>query len=203
MSVAPVSGTEGYAKEVDDLFARYESIPFEDVHKSVFHLIPKVPSRVLDIGAGTGRDAAGLAAMGHRVVAVEPTDAMRERAMKLHPSPQIEWVNDSLPGLTRLRARSEVFDIVFLSAVWMHLDVQQRKAAMPNVASLVRKGGTMILTLRHGPVPKGRRMFQVSADETIVLARLQEFDVILKLEGESVIQRRDGVTWTRLAFAKR
>jgi protein-L-isoaspartate O-methyltransferase len=32
---------------------------------------------VLDIGSGTGRDAAGLAAMGHSVVAVEPTAELR------------------------------------------------------------------------------------------------------------------------------
>ena len=83
-----VSGTEGYAEEADELFQRYESISFAEVHRSVLHLIPTAPCWVLDIGSGTGRDAAALAAMGHRVVAVEPTDEMRMRAAALHPSPQ-------------------------------------------------------------------------------------------------------------------
>jgi hypothetical protein len=44
---------------------------------------------------------------------------------------------------------------------------------MPRVAGLVRLGGVMMLSLRYGPVPPGRRMFDVSADETIRLARAE------------------------------
>jgi hypothetical protein len=53
-----------------------------------------------------------------------------------------------------------------LTAVWMHLDKQQRQHAMPRVTGLLRSGGVMILTLRHGPVPPGTRMFDVSADNS-------------------------------------
>jgi hypothetical protein len=31
----------------------------------------------------------------------------------------------------------------------------------------VRNGGIVIMSLRHGPIPTGRRMFEVSAEETI------------------------------------
>src|SRR4051794_37024654 len=134
------------------------------------HLIPKQPCRVLDIGAGTGRDAAGFAALGHQVVAVEPTEEMRRGAVALHPSPLIEWLDDSPPGFLRLRGGDEQFDVVMLTAVWMHLDEQQRRRAIPNLAMLVGSGGVMAMTLRHGPVPPGRRMFEVSAEETIGLA---------------------------------
>src|SRR5207302_10251745 len=105
-----------------ELLKRYESISFAEAHHTVIHLIPKEPCRVLDIGAGTGRDAAGFAAMGHRVIAVEPTEEMRCGAMALHPSPLIEWLDDSLPDLARLRARDERFDVVMLTAVGMQLD---------------------------------------------------------------------------------
>ena len=128
----------------------------------MLHLIPAVPGRVLDIGSGTGRDAAWFAGRGHSVVAVEPTDAMRLPAMALHPSPRIDWLNDSLPDLAALQARGETFDLVMLTAVWMHLDEAQRRQAMPNLAALLRPGGTIIMKIRHGPVPPGRRMFEVS-----------------------------------------
>ena len=42
---------------------------------------------------------------------------------------------------------------------------------MARVAPLVRPGGLMALSLRHGPVPAGRRMFEVSAQETCELAQ--------------------------------
>ena len=81
-----VSGTEGYADEAEELFNLYESFSAADAHRAVLHLIPTEPSRILDIGSGTGRDAAWFASQGHRVVAVEPTDALRIPAMALHPS---------------------------------------------------------------------------------------------------------------------
>jgi SAM-dependent methyltransferase len=199
-----VSGTEGYAEEAKELFKLYEAIPTADAHRAVLHLIPPAPSRILDIGSGTGRDAAWFASQGHRVVAVEPTDAMRIPAMALHPSPAIEWLNDSLPDLALLRARGETFDLVMLSAVWMHLDEAQRQRAMPNVAALVRAGGPVIMTLRHGPVPPGRRMFEVSAEETIELAKAQGLQVVLNMRTESSQEanRIAGVNWTSLAFVK-
>jgi SAM-dependent methyltransferase len=197
-----VSGTEGYADEAEELFRLYEAIPFADVHRAVLHLIPTAPGRIVDIGSGTGRDAAWFAAKGHRVVAVEPTEAMRIPAMALHPSPRIEWLNDSLPDLALLLARGEEFDLVMLSAVWMHLDEAQRRQAMPNLAALVRAGGVMIMNIRHGPVPMGRRMFEISPEETIELAQMQGLQAVLNVRTESSEQtnRLAGITWTNLAF---
>jgi SAM-dependent methyltransferase len=199
-----VSGTEGYADEAEDLFKRYESVPTADAHRAVLHLIPAAPGRVLDIGSGTGRDAAWFASMGHRVVAVEPTDAMRLPAMALHPSPQIEWLNDSLPELALVRTRGQRFDLVMLTAVWMHLDAQQRQRAMPNLAALVREGGTVIMKIRHGPVPAGRRMFEITPEETIELARMQSLNPVLNLRTQSSQKQNlaAGITWTNLAFVK-
>jgi SAM-dependent methyltransferase len=156
---------------------------------------------VLDIGAGTGRDAAALASMGHKVMAVEPLAAFRERAVALHPSARIEWVDDSLPDLTRIPGEP-AFDLVMLTAVWMHLDVDQRRRGMTRVSCLLRAGSTLLLSLRHGPFPDGRRMFHVSPDETIELARGEG----LVMGAAQTYQRdffgRPGVTWTTLAFAK-
>src|SRR5262245_34861452 len=133
-------GNEGYAEEADALTRQYESVRFVDVHGPVLHLFPTVHGYILDIGAGTGRDAAALAAMGHRVVAVEPTTAFRDKAALLHPSPRIEWIDDSLPRLAHVISRGERFDVVMLTAVWIHLDPQQRREAMPRLASLLRPG---------------------------------------------------------------
>jgi 2-polyprenyl-3-methyl-5-hydroxy-6-metoxy-1,4-benzoquinol methylase len=196
-----VSGTEGYAEEADDLFQRYESISLAEVHRSVLHLIPTEPCWVLDIGSGTGRDAAALAAMGHRVVAVEPTDEMRMRAAALHPSRQIEWLDDSLPDLTHALGLGKQFDVLMMTAVRMHLDQPQRRRAMPGVASLVRAGGVMMMSLRHGPVPPGRRMFAVSADETIGLAEAAGLQLLVNQSAPSALGA-GGVSWSRLGFRK-
>jgi SAM-dependent methyltransferase len=200
--LARVSGTEGYAEEAETLAVQYESITFAQTQGSILHLIPSQPCRLLDIGAGTGRDAAGFAALGHRVLAVEPTDELRSSAKMLHPDPNIEWLSDGLPHLTRVKARSELFDVVMLTAVWMHLDEAQRRQAMPAVASLVAPGGVMVMSLRYGPVPPGRRMFAVPAEETICLAQKEGLALVLHRSHLDGVQKRPGVSWTRLAFGR-
>ena len=204
MTSAPVSGTEGYAEAAEELFRRYQGIPAADAHRTILHLIPAQPCRVLDIGSGTGRDAAWFASSGHRVVAIEPTDALRLPAMALHRSPQIEWLDDSLPDLALLRSRGEQFDLVMLTAVWMHLDEAQRRQAMPNLAGLMRPGGTVIMKIRHGPVPPGRRMFEISPEQTIELAGLHGLHPVLNLRVDSAQEanRLAGVSWTNLALVK-
>ncbi len=157
---------------------------------------------MLDIGAGTGRDAAAFAAMGHRVLAVEPTTELRTRAKALHPEESMEWLDDSLPDLRRALARHETFDVIMLSAVWMHLDEHERRSAMLKLAALLNERGVMIMSIRHGPIPPGRRMFEVTADETIRLARADELDPVFQAETLSDRMGRQGVTWTRLAFAR-
>jgi hypothetical protein len=91
-----------------------------------------------------------------------------------------------------------------MTAVWMHLDALQQRRGMPAVASLVREGGVLILSLRHGPVPAGRRMFEVSAVETSGLARAQGLHPVLHERAPSIQagNRLAGVTWTRLALRR-
>lgn len=73
---------------------------------------------------------------------------------------------------------------------------------MPTVAALVRPGGVLILSLRYGPVPPGRRMFEVSAEETIALAAAQGLEVLMNEATPSLRARTVPVTWKRLAFRK-
>ncbi|WP_368413484.1 class I SAM-dependent methyltransferase [Dongia sp.] len=195
-----IPGTEGYAAEADELAVRYESFGFAETHTGILELLPPAPSRVLDIGAGTGRDAAGFASLGYQVLAVEPTAAMRGHGQRLHPHPAIDWLDDSLPDLARVLARGEIFDIVMLTAVWMHLDAVARTRAMPVVARLLRPGGVMAMSLRHGPVPPGRRMFDVSTDETIALAGTHGLVPLLVQNNRRGPLQLADVTWSRLAL---
>lgn len=61
-----------------------------------------------------------------------------------------------------------VFVLVMLGAARVHLDASRRTRAMPDVALLVASGGTVIFQLH---VRRGRRMVEVSAEQTIALAR--------------------------------
>ena len=199
--MASARGTVGYGTRAADLAAQYESITFEDVHRDVLHLFPAEPSHVLDIGAGSGRDAAALALRGHRVVAVEPTQELRAEGQRLHPLPTLQWLDDQLPELLVVRNLKQRFDVILLTAVWMHLDAAERKTAMCAIASLLRVGGIVVMSLRHGPVPDGRRMFDVSADETVALGEQAGLGIHHCSEREDMLGRAD-VSWSFVALKR-
>ncbi len=188
----------GYAGEADRLAIQYESVTFEAVHDAILHLLPH-GGRALDIGAGSGRDAAALSRRGFSVVAVEPTAELRAHGERLHVERAIVWVDDGLPDLHRIRVRGETFDAVFLTAVWMHLDAGEQSRAMATLAAVTAPGGRVFMTLRHGPVPEGRRMFDVSGDETVALAARHGLS-LLQQSIRTDMFARPGVTWTGLAL---
>ncbi|MCC5474664.1 class I SAM-dependent methyltransferase [Streptomyces sp. NPDC059680] len=194
-----MASTAGYGEAAEALAQQYESVTFAEVHREVLHLFPSRPSRVLDVGAGSGRDAAALAAQGHRVVAAEPTVELRTLGRRLHAGRQIEWTDDALPELPGLTAAGSRFDLILLTAVWIHLDERQRALAMASLAGLLATDGRIVLSLRHGPVPRGRRMFPVTAQETIDLARRHGLDVLHHAQREDP-HGRAGVSWTYLGF---
>ena len=92
-----------YDRNVSDVSRRYESVAAETVHGWLVDLLPNAPALVLDVGAGTGRDADWLALRGLEVIAVEPSGAMRAEAQRCCVlCPRSDGLSDSLPSLDRI-----------------------------------------------------------------------------------------------------
>jgi len=193
-----VPGAAGYAEQADGLIESYESVNFDELYRPLLELLPK-GGRALDIGAGTGRDAAALARLGFQVRAAEPTAELRAHGQRLHPDPGIAWIDDSLPELAQVHARGERFDLILMTAVWMHLDEDERSRALPRVAALLAPDGRIFMTVRKGPVPAGRRMFAVPIEPLVAQARSLGLTLLRQYEFGDMLGRRD-VSWTMLAF---
>jgi protein-L-isoaspartate O-methyltransferase len=196
-----VAGIAGYGENAEHLAEQYESIEFEDVYRDVLHLFPTQPSEILDIGAGSGRDSAALARKGHAVTAIEPTKELREEGQLRHSMKNIHWIDDHLPTLKVAKQQARSFDVVLLTAVWMHLEKEERKIAMKVISELLRLRGKIIMTLRHGPVPDGRQMFDVSAQETVELAGQSGLQVRHVSERQDMFSRND-VSWSIVVLEK-
>ena len=195
----PVQSTAGYDETALALIPQYESLSFAQVHGTIQHLYPLAASDVLDIGAGTGRDAAELARQGHRVTAVEPTPTLRTYGEQAHRGLGITWLDDCLPSLPRLTALPQRYDLILLTAVWMHLDVDERRSGMAALAGLLKPGGRISFSLRHGPVPLGRRMFDVSGAELAASAQPHGLVPLCTVATPGLFDRPD-VTWTRVVL---
>jgi SAM-dependent methyltransferase len=194
---------DGYADAAEELIVRYEAVSSSSLYSEVVDLLPEPSSKVIDIGAGTGRDAGWFAEKGCRVLAVEPVAAFRNAGRALHRSPRIEWIDDCLPALPRVVERAEIFDFLLLSAVWQHLDAAQRRLAMPKLRALTAPQGRLLMSVRHGPGAPTRPCFPASAEEAIEEAHTSGFRLVLRRAAASfqAVNRQAGVSWTWLAFS--
>jgi hypothetical protein len=83
----------------------------------------------------------------------------------------------------------------------MHLDERERFRALPRIAELLGDGGKIFMTVRKGPVPAGRRMFEVPIDPLVWQAQDIGLVLLQRYEFADMLGRKD-VSWTMLAFEK-
>lgn len=190
---------EWYEVNADFFAEECEKIEFEAIHSSFLKHLPQRRCAILEIGSGTGRDAAGLADLGHAVVAVEPSNELRMRAQTHHEKSNIRWIDDKLPKLDKVNKLEDRYDVIFLSAVWMHLAPSERKPAFERIVSLLKPGGLVYMTLRHGPFDEIEGFWDIPGDEVAALARAHDFVQIEQVHEGDHLGRCD-ISWTRLTF---
>ena len=97
--------------------------------------------------------------------------------------------------------------IVFASAGRNPVFYDSDPAAIPKALrefddSLVAPGGCLSISLRHGPVPPGRRMFNISTAETAALAAPYGLDEIFRRDTTADELNRGDITWARIVFRR-
>ncbi len=199
---SPGTVDQWYERNADFIFDEYESIEFAALHSQFLAYLPKRQCSILEVGAGTGRDAAGLADLGHHVLAVEPSDALRSRAQRLHRQSNIDWLGDSLPRLNAVAQRDMSYDVVFLSAVWMHLAPAERQPAFERIITLLNPSGLLYLTLRHGPFEGIKGFWDICDAEILAFAKRYGLIEIFAITESDPINR-ECITWGRFLFCSK
>ena len=204
-----------YNKNAKELAQQYLSKSFDEVHQGWHHLLPAIienpNARILDIGAGSGRDAKYIAQAavnkhgdknGTQVFAVEPASILAELGARQTAELNVKWLTDSLPALNTITKQEVSFDLILLSAVWMHIPTGERARSIRKLANLLKPGGKLVISLRHSSNTaeaeqerKVRKMHTVCADELKQLA--QDVGLFTKLETQKENDKlgRDYVTW--------
>jgi SAM-dependent methyltransferase len=171
----------------------------------VIEYFPKQPSRFLDVGAGTGRNAAWLASLSHTVIAViavEPVDGLRNAGIAKHKTPNVSWVKDTLPQLQNTVALCQTFDVVLLCAVWQHLDDGDRQIALSALRRLTVDRGKIVMSIRNGAGAPTRPVFPAKVSETVKWAEAEGLSKVDELPTQSfqLGNHQAGVTWTWLVL---
>lgn len=192
-----------YNKNAEELAKLYLSKSFEQVHEAwLEYLTPilnKPDARILDLGAGAGRDSKYLAEKGAEnnisVIAVEPAQTLAELGKKQTKGLNVNWLQDSLPDLQRITNKEISFDFILLSAVWMHIPDSQRSRSLRKLANLLKPGGKLVISLRHGPSGDQRNMFDVCSDQLLQMSKEFGLSPLLVTEKNADVIGRESVTW--------
>jgi SAM-dependent methyltransferase len=195
----------GYGEHAGELIPRFETLSSVDVLAPVLEVLPNTPAHVLEVGAGTGRDASWLARQGHKVVAVEPVAELRHAGMALHRADPIHWVDNRLPSLESLLGSPQRYDLILAIAVLQHIAPEEHPAAIRTLAALAMPQGRIVLSLRHGPAPPSRPCFPADPERVVECAESAGLRLHLCRRTPSIQQenRDAGVTWTWLCFERR
>ncbi|RYF17875.1 MAG: methyltransferase domain-containing protein [Comamonadaceae bacterium] len=127
----------------EQLALRYETVP--SPVSQFFRVAFPEGVRILDVGAGSGRDLAALSAAGYDAFGVEPSSTFREAAFATHPELAGRIVDGSLPHIGTPHGGN--FEGILCSAVLMHLGEADLFDAAFALRGLLKKGGRLLLSL--------------------------------------------------------
>jgi len=196
-------GTQGYAEKSQTFINATLAIDFRVLHQDFIEFFPKSPSRILDVGAGIGRDAWEFSKMGHAVVAVEPVEELRVAGKRLFDSRLIEWVDDSLPDLKSLEQESN-FDFILASGVVHHLDSEEQLQVIRRASELLAVNGIFAVSLRNGPAGLGSHVFPTDSDLIARIAESFGLNTLLKIDKQpSLMKNKKEVVWSKLVLQKK
>ena len=100
--------------------------------------------RTVDIGCGSGREVAWLAANGFAAIGYDASDGLLAEARARYP--QLSFHQAALPGLAGIADGS--FDNVLCETVIMHLAPSEIAPAVARLAAILRPGGVLYLSWR-------------------------------------------------------
>lgn len=191
-----------YNRNAKQLFEKYQGLDPEKVHASWIKYLPVKPGFALDVGGGSGRDAAWLAKKGWDVVVIEPATILFELGKNATKTFAVTWLNDSLPALLKLQPYRYKFSLILVNAVLMHLPQQQRAESMETLVRLMAEDSVLVVTLRQGPDTEGRELDHVPTQEIVKFAESKS----MQAEVSDVLSdelKRDGVTWQTIIVSNR
>src|SRR5262249_1772126 len=87
---------------------------------------------------------------------------MREAAQALHTTEGIRWLDDRLPTLFATHRLGLAFDLILLSGVLIHVPTVERPRAFRKVATLLKPGGLLLMSMRDGAGTPAARVARIA-----------------------------------------
>jgi len=197
-----------YEEHAEAVAERHDSIA-SPVAKYFGPAFPR-GARVLDVGAGVGRDLSALVREGYEAYGVEPTDGLRRCAVERHPELDRRLRAGMLPAeLPSTESLGGAFDGILCSAVLQHLPRAQLFDCAFAFRTLLVERGRVLVSIPLGRSvgddardPTGRLFNGVTAEELELLFERLGFVSIGRWSDADGLGRA-GHSWATLLFELR
>lgn len=113
---------------------------------------------------------------------------------------KVTWKSDTLPELPSINENT--YDVILISAVWMHLTKEQQSQSLKRLSTLLNDNGILVITLRHGEFNDGRKAFDVNAARLIEEAKAFHLTVFYTDNDTDQLNRPD-VCWETVVFTRK
>lgn len=198
---------EFYDKNAEDFCIKHDSVRLDPFHKAVRENI-SVGSRIIEIGCGSGRDAARSLADGYDIYALDGSKGLLAQIPRFHPELKDRLLFGILP--CKLDFAEGYFDGFYSVACLMHLYEKELPEALKELNRITKRGGkglVSIPTTRNdvnddGIDEKGRVMSVMPVELWIRYFEEAGFSV-RHGEEESDKLNRPGVFWLTFILTKK
>lgn len=195
-----------YDQNAATVARNYEAVDFRLVVTKILDHA-SAGSRLLELGCGSGRDAAFYLERGFEVTAIDGSNAMLREAATYHPELSDRLVHHVLPE--ELPFTDASFNIVTSMAVIMHLPEPVLPRLFKEISRVTRSGGVVAYSVNterfgldgDGNDEKGRHFTCLSSDEWETLHVEAGLSTLESWESDD-ITGRSGIRWVTFVCRK-
>ena len=191
-----------YEQHAEELAQRYESADVTDLHRRLLETFSP-DSQLLEIGCGSGREAALLFAQGFDVKGIDPSSAMINRALSFHPELKGRLFRGAVPDeIPPPILEDGHYNGIYAVASLMHLSEEQLRPTFENFYRLLKQDGKLLFSVplsrpdldKSGYDEKGRYFLLLSQDDWINKAESAGFHTVsTTTNGDGM--GRESITW--------
>jgi len=135
-----------YDSKAAEQVQKYEQADMSEVH-GILCMAFNAGARLLELGCGSGRDAAFLLSKGFDVLVTDGSANILDHAIQIHP--ELERRHRLLTLPEHFPFLEEEFGGVYAIGVFMHLDVSGYVASLKEVWRVLKRGGRFFFSVPH------------------------------------------------------
>lgn len=194
-----------YEQNATELSAKYESVSLDSFHQALTEKF-EPGSCLLEIGCGSGRDAARAIGSGFDVAAIDASHQLLAAAKNLHPELDGRLFQLVLP--CQLPFADKTFEGFYSVACLMHLPAEDLYNVLSEIHRVVRQGGLVSLPVcrpdvgNSGLDEHGRVFNLMSIEEWQRVFAASGFNAEVSAQEPDSLGR-EGVSWMTITLKNR